>query len=205
MPLSEIIPKERLSAWERWELASLAPSAPKANAAAIAADAVATERANAIAQGQAAGYAQGRAAAAAEQAQLATLVRSLSACVADHEQRLVDEVLDLALVLARQMVGEALAVKREFLLPVVSAALRQLPQNTQRVEIFVNPSDLAIVSEYVANEPLSDRCRFVAHSTIAPGGCRIETEQCEVDATVGSRWKRLLASLGRTGEWIEPA
>ena len=205
MPLSEIIPKERLSAWERWELASLAAAPAKNDAAAVAADALAAERARAMAEGQATGYAQGRAQAATEQAQLAALVRSLTACVADHEQRLVDEVLDLALVIARQMVGEALAVKREFLLPIVSAALRQLPQNTQRVEIFVNPADLAVVSEHVAGEPLSDRCRFVAHSTIAPGGCRIETEQCEVDATVGSRWKRLLASLGRTGEWIEPA
>jgi len=201
MPLSEIIPREQLSAWERWELGSLGPTHSKADAEKAAADA----HEQALAQARAQGYAEGRAQAAAEQARLSALATSLTHCVAEHEQRLVDEVLDLALLLARQMVGEALAVRREFLLPVVSGALRQLPQTTQRIDIVLHPSDIALVRDYIAAEPLGDRCHFIAHSTIAPGGCRIETEQCEMDATVGSRWKHLLASLGRTGEWLEPA
>lgn len=205
MPSSNVIRKEQLSAWQRWELDSLAAAPSKADAERAAAEAAAGARAQAIVQGHAEGYAQGRAAAAAEQARLQALANALTHSVAEHEQRLVDEVLDLALLLARQMVGEALSVKREFLLPVVSAALRQLPQTTQRVDIIVHPSDLAIVQDYIATEPLGERCRFTANATVAPGGCRIETEQCEVDATVGSRWKRLLASLGRSGEWIEPA
>jgi len=205
MPSSNVIRKEHLSAWERWELDSLAAPPSRADAERAAAEALAGARAQAVAQGQAEGYAFGRAAAAAEQTRLAALADALTHSVAEHEQRLVDEVLDLALLLARQMVGEALSVRREFLLPVVSAALRQLPQTTQRVDIVVHPSDLSVVKDYIATEPLGERCRFIANPTVAPGGCRLETEQCEVDATVGSRWKRLLASLGRTGEWIEPA
>jgi flagellar assembly protein FliH len=205
MPSSEIIPRERLSAWQRWELGSLAAVPSKAETDRMAADVLATQCAQALAEARAAGYAEGRALASAEQKQLAALASSLSHCVAEHEQRLVDEVLDLALLLARQMVGEALAVKRELLLPVVSAALRQLPQTTQRIDILVHPSDLPTVQHYIATEPLGERCHFIAHPTMGPGGCRIETEQCEIDATVGSRWKRLLASLGRTGDWIEPA
>lgn len=205
MASSETLPRERQSAWQRWELGSLGTAPGRADPAKAAAEALATQGAEIVAAARAAGYAEGRAQAAAEQARLATLATSLTHCIAEHEQRLVDEVLDLALLLARQMVGEALAVKREFLLPVVSAALRQLPQTTQRIDVVVHPSDLALVRDYIATEPLGDRCHFVAHPTIAPGGCRIETEQCEIDATVASRWKRLLASVGRTGEWIEPA
>lgn len=204
MPSSDARRVEHLSAWQRWELDSLAAPASKAEAERAAQDALTAERARVLLEAKAAGYAQGRAEAAAEETRLAALVDKLTHCVAEHEQRLVDEVLDLALLLARQMVGEALSVKRDLLLPVVSAALRQLPQSTQRVDIVVHPSDLSLVQEYLGKEPLGDRCRLVGHPAIAPGGCRIETEQCEVDATVGSRWKRLLASLGRTGEWIEP-
>lgn len=204
MPSSNVLRKEEMSAWQRWELDSLAAPASKAEAERAAQDAIAAERARVLAEARAAGMAQGRAEAQAEQVRLATLADTLTHCVADHEQRLVDEVLDLALLLARQMVGEALSVKRDLLLPVVSAALRQLPQTTQRVDIVVHPSDLALVQAHIASEPLGDRCRFVSHPAIAPGGSRIETEQCEVDATVGARWKRLLASLGRSGDWIEP-
>lgn len=211
MPSSEIISRERLSAWQRWELGALSGGASVANYPAQADTAatggqnqLALETANAMAEARAAGYAEGREQAAAEHARLAVLVHALSQGVGDHEQRLADEVLDLALLLARQMVGEALTVRREFLLPAVSAALRQLPHATMRIEIVLNPSDLPLVQAFIGAEPLGDRCHLSAHPAMAPGGCRIETEQCEVDATVPSRWKRLLAALGRSNEWLEP-
>jgi flagellar assembly protein FliH len=39
---------------------------------------------------------------------------------------------------------------------------------------------------------------------VAPGGCRVDTEQCEIDATLPTRWRRLLAGLGRSDDWLEP-
>ncbi|MDQ6620907.1 MAG: FliH/SctL family protein [Pseudomonadota bacterium] len=203
MPSSEIIPREQLSAWERWELSSLGAVPNKVESDRLAAEALATERAHVFAEARAAGYAQGRAEAASEQTRLASLARSLAHCASEHEQLLVDEVLDLAIVLAQQMVGKALAVKREYLLPVVSAALRQLPQNTQYINIVVNPADRALVQDHLGAEPFGERCHLVGNPAITAGGCRIETEQCDMDATVQGRWKRVAGSLGRTGEWID--
>jgi flagellar assembly protein FliH len=202
---SEPIPKAKLSAYQRWELASLedgpaaehAPGPSDADAA-VARDAVLREARDA-------GYAAGIAAAAAERARLDALLATLSAAATDHEQRLVDEVLDLALVLARQIIGEALAVRREFVLPVVSAALRQLPHATQRIELVLNPADAALVQTLLASADEASRTRIVADATIAPGGCRIETEQCEIDITLPMRWRRLLSALGRSDDWLEPA
>ena len=196
--------RARQSAYQRWELASLAPTANASDPRGPSREQQAQiERA--IVEGRAAGYAAGIAAAAAERARLATLLATLSESVGDHEQRLADEVLDLTLVLARQIVGEALAVRREFIQPVVSAALRQLPQSTQRVELKLNPADAALVRSLLESEPLGSRCQVVDDTSIAPGGCRIETEQCDLDVTVPSRWRRLLANLGRSDDWLEPA
>ena len=205
--LSEFTPRERQSAWQRWELAALpaAPPAAEAGPDVSAAAEAAAARAQALDAARAAGYAEGRAAAAAEQARLQRLLETLAATIAGHEQQLVDEVLDLALVLARQIVGDAIALRRDILLPVVTAALRQLPQASQRIELIVNPSDFELVHGYVETATLAPRCHVVSNAAIAPGGCRIETEQCEVDATVGARWKRLLASLGRSDDWLELA
>ena len=203
-PAAAAAPRERLSAYHRWELASLAAPAP-ASAAAPDPKLLAAARAAAEREGREAGYAAGLAAASAERAQMAALLVKLSAAAGDHEQRLVDEVLDLALVLARQLVGEALSVRREFILPIVSAALKQLPQSTQRVELTLNPSDLDLVGKFVATTELGPRCQLRGDPSIAPGGCTVETEQCEVDVTVPSRWRRLLAGLGRSDDWVEPA
>ena len=67
-------------------------------------------------------------------------------------------MLDLALVLGRQLVGEALAVRRELVLPIVAAALQQLPQSTQRVQLVVNPADLDVVDRYLVGDATHPRC-----------------------------------------------
>jgi flagellar assembly protein FliH len=194
---------KRLSAFQRWELASL-DAEPARDTASIDPKALADARAAAEAEGRAAGYAAGLAAANGERAALTALLAKLSSAAGDHEQRLVDEVLDLALVLARQLVGEALAVRREFILPIVSAALKQLPQSTQRVELMLNPSDVELVRNFLGTGEFAGRCQLVADASIAPGGCLIETEQSGIDVTVPSRWRRLLAALGRSDDWLEP-
>jgi flagellar assembly protein FliH len=191
----------RMSAYRRWELASLA--VPVVDVAADA-QALANARANAAREGREAGYAAGFAAAEAERAELAVVLAKLGSAAGDHEQRLCDEVLDLALVLARALVGEALAVRREFILPIVSAALKQLPQSTQRVEVALNPSDVSLVRTFLGEGDFGNRCQLLPDASIAPGGCRVETEQSEIDVTIPSRWRRLLAALGRSDDWLEP-
>jgi flagellar assembly protein FliH len=166
-----------MSAYRRWELAALA--APAADTAAADAHAAAVAHATAEREGREAGYAAGLAAADAERAQLAALLAKMSTAAGDHEQRLCDEVLDLALVLARQLVGEALAVRREFILPIVSAALKQLPQSTQRVELMLNPSDVELVRIFLGDGEFAHRCQLLPDASIAPrrmASCRASAD-----------------------------
>jgi flagellar assembly protein FliH len=44
----------------------------------------------------------------------------------------------------------------------------------------------------------------VEDSQMARGGCRLETAQSEIDATLENRWKRVLESLGQSGDWLAP-
>lgn len=196
MPSSEPVARESQSAWQRWELAALAPAGTPGDAA-QARDAIEDEA-------RASGYASGMAAAASDRARLTALVATLGEHAARHEQQLCDEVLDLALVLARQLVGQALEVRRELVRPIVSAALKQLPQSTQRVELRLNPGDVPLVQPLIDANHAAARCEIVGDPMIAPGGCEIETEQCAVDATMPTRWRHLLANLGRTDDWLEP-
>ena len=212
---SDLIPKEQLSAYQRWELASLQDDAAAVSLAdsgehmvevqaqvQIELDAV---RAQARDEAYAAGYAAGLAGAAEARQKLESLLTHLADRADEHRQQLLDEVLDLALLLGRQLVGEALAVRRELVLPIVSAALKQLPQASLRVQLLLNPADVELVTDFIASEQLPATVQLVPDVTIAPGGCRLETEQMEVDATVPSRWRRLLANLGRSDDWLEPA
>ena len=204
-PSSEPVPREQLSAWQRWELASFdrGPGDADGGAAARMQAELAAIRAQAAAAGREEGHAAGLAAAAAERAQLQALLAALATTADDHEQCVVDEMLDLALLLARQMVGKALAVRRELIVPVVAAALHQLPQSAQRIQIQLNPADIRIVESFLASSPGGPSCALIPDATIEPGGCRMETEQSSLDATTRTRWQRLLAGLGRCDDWLE--
>ena len=204
MPSSDFIARENLSAWQRWELAALPPADDAESAGGTPAQGAAAARALIDAEARAAGYAAGMATAATEHARLSALLATLGDTVVNHEQQMCDEVLDLALVLARQLVGEALSVRRELVRPIVSAALKQLPQSTQRIELRMHPSDVELVTPLLAANALGARCEIIADALIAPGGCQLETEQCAVDATLPTRWRQLLANLGRSDEWLEP-
>jgi flagellar assembly protein FliH len=43
---------------------------------------------------------------------------------------------------------------------------------------------------------------LVANAAIEPGGCIVESEACEVDATLATRWVRLAAAMGKSDDWL---
>jgi len=213
-PAPNFIPKETLSAYQRWEMASLDAmptgngSKPANGNSAAHADAeheaaLAAQREAAHAEGYAAGHAAGLARGASEIARLGTLLGSLGNAVAGHEQRLADAVLDLSLMLARQLAGEALAVRREMLLPLIADALKALPELTQRVRLHLDPADVELVRTLADAHPGVDLTQLVPDASVGAGGFRMETEQCAVDGTLATRFARLAGSFGRSYEWLD--
>jgi flagellar assembly protein FliH len=201
--MSDAVPREQLSAWQRWELASLDA---RPGAGATAADIEAAR-----AEGYAAGYEQGRsegrtaghAAAKKDVARLSALLEGLAQSIGEHEQAVADAVLDFALALAHQMAGTAFAVRPDLVLPVVADALQRLPPASQRIVMTLNPADLELVRAFLGADPSSARVQFAADPSESRGGCRLETEQAVVDASAATRWRRLLTAVGRNHEWID--
>lgn len=155
-----------------------------------------------VAAGQQAGHAEGMAQAQEARARLEALIPSLAENAGAQRQVVLDEVLSFALAVAQQMVGRALEVRRELVLPTIAAALERLPQMSQNVQLALNPLDLDTVRAFLADATTPATCTLVADPAITPGGCRLSTEQCDVDATVETRWRRLVANLGSADEWL---
>jgi flagellar assembly protein FliH len=202
----ESLSRAQQSAWQRWELASLASDGAQAtghDARAHAERETATISA-AHAEARERGYTEGMAAARDAIARLERLIAVFGDHAAVHEQQLADEVLDLALVFARQMVGQALAVRRELVLPIVASALAQLPQATRHIELHLDPADVALVRSVIPADHPGPPVSIVPDAKVGPGGCIVDTEQASVNATTASRWRRLLAGLGRSDDWLEP-
>ncbi len=219
--MSTIIPKERLSAWQRWEMASFdpppppPPPQPKApgplddpalveQIAAWREEARAEGHAQGYATGHAEGYAAGQAAGQQEvearAAQLADIAHGFGTAVNAIDREVAEPLLGLALDIARQALRQTLSIHPETLLPIVRDLLSNDPL-TGSPRLFLNPEDVALVETHVGAELRTAGWTIRADPAIERGGCKAEAASGEVDATVATRWQRVMAALGKDLPW----
>jgi flagellar assembly protein FliH len=221
---SPVIPKEHLSAYQRWEMASFGderPSRVQGNAALEqtlqqAAEDAARMRQEAQQQGHAEGYEKGHAAglqagrqegmaqAAQEAAQLRQLADAFGAELARANETVAQEMLDLALDLAKAMLKSALKIQPELVLPVVSEAIHYLPSVQQPAQLVLHPQDAQLVRAEIGDELGNGGWRILEDAHMERGGCRVETASNQIDASAQVRWQRIADALGRQGDWLEP-
>jgi len=160
------------------------------------------------------GYQRGYAEALSQAKLEAERIRSEAKAVLAEARRLREElvaasepeVVELAAAVAEQVVHRQLQVEPETVISMVRAALKPLCRREQLV-VFVNPRDLELVRserEALQQELSEQACLyFLADPIIAPGGCRIESEGGQVDATVDGQLHRLRRALLRVLSSVE--
>jgi len=128
---------------------------------------------------------------------------NFSTALREADQAISNEVLELALHLAKGMIKTALRVKPELILPIVREAIEYLPVLQQPALLILNPEDAAVVREGIAEELDKGGWRVIDDPTIERGGCKVDTASNQIDATVASRWQRLSLALGKDIDWID--
>jgi flagellar assembly protein FliH len=217
--MSNVIPKEKMSAYQRWEMASFGDDRPSVQNAATAArqttEQLAQLREEATRQGYAAGLEQGRAdgfaqgieagraAGAQDMMHMRQIAETFGAEVAHANEVIANDVLDLALDLSKAMLKTALAVRPELVLPIVSEAIRYLPTLQQPALLFLNPEDAALVRARMDEELTKAGWRMAEDAHLERGGCRVETASNQIDASASTRWQRIAGALGKESDWIK--
>jgi flagellar assembly protein FliH len=205
-----VIPEESLTAWQRWELGSFdqkksAPAGSQKSAHAgnlpTAAD-VERIHLDAHKQGYDAGYEEGTARARMEALRLHTLVEQLDGALGDFDQQVAEALLRLSLEIARQVVRQEIVVRPAVILEVVREALTQLPH--QHAAIYLHPEDASLVRSYLGDQLAHLGHRIFEETGLARGGLRMEAGGSHLDASVATRWRRIIEGMGAAGDWIEP-
>ncbi|MGA2549976.1 MAG: flagellar assembly protein FliH [Burkholderiaceae bacterium] len=195
-----LISKENLAAYERWEGISFdTPKlAERKNVVLPTADEVEALQQRAHDEG----FAQGLQEAKEEVKRLAATAGAFTGAVKGIEADLADALLTLSLDLAQRIIRQSLAIRPELVLPVVQEALRGLAGSYQNNILVLNPADAELVSRHAGEDLTKNGWRVVVDERIEAGGCRVESNSGEVDATLEKRWKIAMANLGRSDAWI---
>ncbi|QBE64845.1 flagellar assembly protein FliH [Pseudoduganella lutea] len=146
---------------------------------------------------------EGEEALKAALAPLADLANNFSEALRGADQLIANDVLDLALHLARNMLKQALPVKPEFIVPIVQDAIAYLPTMQKPAVLFLHPDDAAIIRGAMGEE--LDKGGWIVSDdmSIERGGCRIDTPSNQIDAQVQARWTRLAHAVGKNLDWLE--
>lgn len=236
--MSNVVPKEQQSAYQRWEMTSFndgdtgrspdgrtdnfaadtsdsaaANAAAAAHTASIAAMAEQIENtraeahregyASGLAEGRATGLGEGRALAEQERVALHQIAETFGTEVAQANELIAVDMLDLSLDLAKAMLKTALNVRPELIVPLVREAIHYLPTLQQPALLYLHPDDAAIIATHMGDELSTASWRVVEDSHMARGGCRVETATNQIDATTPTRWQRIAATLGKDSDWLD--
>jgi flagellar assembly protein FliH len=213
------VPKEQKTAYERWEMASFGESdfsigveKPKKKTSLEQTDEIArifeTARQEAYQKGMQEGYAVGmakaREAAIEDKNQFLHLMNAFSNALEMTDEQVADDVLSLALDVAKAMLKAKLEVDKSALLPVVMDAIHYLPHVQKPARILVHHEDAQILREYLADEISSQHWTIQEDANIERGGCLVETGANQIDASNETRWKRISEALAQQNSWLMP-
>lgn len=136
-------------------------------------------------------------------AYFAELVGNLQKSLAHLDQHVADQVLSLALEVAAQVLRGAINTQPELLLPVIREALTALPLHHAHVVVRLNSADAKLIREQIGEQLSQTGAQIVDDPEVSPGGCLLVAGASEVDATIETRWKRVLESIGTNpSEWM---
>ena len=147
-------------------------------------------------EGYDAGYEEGTARGRMEAMQIHSLMESMEKALTSMDQEIAEELLALAIEVSRQIVHKTLSETPSVVIDTVKEAIQQLPQNHALVHL--NPEDAILVREYLGEQLAHVGHRIVEDTRISRGGCIVEASGSQIDATVQTRWRRVLENLGRT-------
>jgi len=112
-------------------------------------------------------------------------------------------VLELACVLARQVLRHELSVNPNALQPVIREGLQMLADDSKAAVVRLNPLDLEVLQDTVQAEFAGLELTLTSDTSIAPGGCLITAAGAVVDANLETRWRRAIGKLGLEVQWDE--
>jgi len=124
------------------------------------------------------------------------LVQTCAQALDTLEHEVGHALVNLAASIAEHVLHSTLAAHPEKMLDVVRDIVRLHGEHDAALTLRVHPQDYDLVQQYLEHDGALKRWRLLADETLQAGGCQAETALGAVDATLQTRWRKVLGALG---------
>lgn len=146
--------------------------------------------------GYAEGHAQGLDMAREEARKLQALAQACAESIHGMEADTGEALLSLALRVAEQVLRSTLNSQPERILDLIREVLQVDAGQQGALKLRLNPADMDLVDQYLQQDATVTHWRLQSDASIERGGCIVETALGSIDATLQTRWQRVVSTLG---------
>lgn len=125
---------------------------------------------------------------------LSNTIENLTALETNIIEQLDDDLVKLALEIAKKVVRREVSIDREIALTLVQVSLKRLQDRTI-AEVHLHPEDFAYVEANREKLKFRGSIELVADDSISIGGCLIHTETGDIDARLQSQFDEISHGL----------
>lgn len=104
------------------------------------------------------------------------------------------QLVELALEIAKKIVGREVSIDREIALTLVKVSLKRL-HNRAAAKVLLNPEDFAFVQANREKLDFHGSLEILEDRSISVGGCLIQTETGDIDARIESQFDEVAHGL----------
>jgi flagellar assembly protein FliH len=123
------------------------------------------------------------------------ILESLSEPLEELDETIENELVNLSIGIAKQVIRREIKTDAGQIIAIIREAVKALPVAAQKLILHMHPEDATLVSKAFALDDISSPWEIVEDPLMSRGGCKVETEDSKIDATVENRLAVIVATI----------
>jgi flagellar assembly protein FliH len=144
--------------------------------------------------GHAEGFAAGQKAVQQRAARYDELLLALSRPFDQLDNSVEKQLVELAIAIVKQLFRREVRINPGHVIGVVREAIQLLPIASRAVQVHLHPDDAALVRETLSPAEGEPAWSIVEDPLVTHGGCRVTTENSQIDATTEARIQAVISA-----------
>jgi flagellar assembly protein FliH len=134
------------------------------------------------------------------------MMNALSTPIKQVDEEVSDQIVKLAITIAQQLVRREIKTDPGQIIAVVRDAVKELPVTARAVSVHLQPDDAELVRQSLSVNDSDKTWKVVEDPVLTRGGCKIVTENSQIDVTVEKQLAEIVSRLlggqreGESGE-----